>query len=59
MEASIPKTVSLALTLIEENPDMTQKTTTDLVETCVLRLGKREIRHVSAIHIVLKKQLNF
>lgn len=44
---------------MEDNPDMTQKVTTDMVKTMIEKEAKKQIREVSAVHIVLKKQLEF
>lgn len=59
MEASIPKAIDIALTIIAENPDVDRTVTTDTIPTLVKEAGERRIREVSAIHITLKKKLPF
>jgi len=59
MEASIPKAVEVALSIIDDNPDMERIVSTDSVPTLVEEAGQKRIREVSAIHIVLAKKLEF
>jgi len=59
MEASIEKAVEVALSIIDDNPDMERTVVTDTVPTLVEQTGERRIREVSAIHITLKKKLEF
>lgn len=59
MEASIEKAVEVALSIIDDNPDMERTVVTDTVPTLVEQAGERRIREVSAIHITLKKKLEF
>lgn len=59
MQASIHKALDIALTLQDNNPDMTQEIVSDTIPTLVEEDGKRKIREVSAIHITLCKKLSF